>query len=91
MKICLIGNNLTSLILANILSKKNIYCEIYYIKSIKNNLNTRTLGISDNNLKYLLNYFKTFNFSLKSLNPIALFTYKGNGTFYAFKIKKALF
>ena len=67
MKICLIGNNLTSLILANILSKKNIYCEIYYIKSIKNNLNTRTLGISDNNLKYLLNYFKNI---LNKTNPI---------------------
>ena len=35
MKFCIIGNNLTSLILAYILSKKNIHSEIYSIKSSK--------------------------------------------------------
>ncbi len=58
MKICIIGNNLTSLILASILSKKNFFIEIYSIKGKELNFSTRTLGISSYNLDYLENYFK---------------------------------
>ncbi len=67
MKVCLIGNNLTSLILAHILSKKNISSEIYCTKSHKNIFRTRTLGITENNIKYLNKYFKEIS---KKINPI---------------------
>ena len=60
MKICLIGNNLTSLILAYILSKKKIYVEIYTLKTPMHNFKTRTLGISKNNLKFLKVILKIF-------------------------------
>ncbi len=67
MKVCLIGNNLTSLILAYILSKKNFDSEIYYIKSSKSKFKTRTLGITDHNLEYLNKYFKNI---YKKTHPI---------------------
>ena len=67
MKICLIGNNLTSLILAHILSKKNFDVEIYSIKSKKRSYKTRTLGISDSNINFLENYLKNIS---KKTNPI---------------------
>ncbi len=67
MKVCLIGNNLTSLILAYILSKKNFDVEIYSVKSKKRSFKTRTLGISDSNIKFLEMYLKGIS---KKTNPI---------------------
>tara|TARA_B100000427_G_scaffold271593_1_gene238622 strand:- start:655 stop:1752 length:1098 start_codon:yes stop_codon:yes gene_type:complete len=67
MKVCLVGNNLTSLILANILSDKNIYTEITSINNPKSNFKTRTLGIANSNLLYLKKYFKNIE---KNTNPI---------------------
>jgi len=68
MKVCLIGNNLTSLILAYILSKKNFHVEIHSVESSKYNFKTRTLGITNYNLNYLANYFKNIS---KKTNPIS--------------------
>ena len=70
MKICLIGNNLTSLILANILSEKKFHTEIYYIKSKKSNYRTRSLGITNHNLNYLNNYFKNISKQTQPINEI---------------------
>ena len=72
MKICLIGNNLTSLILAYILSKKNFFIEIYSIKSNKLKFKTRTLGIANYNLKYLNNCFKDILRITKPINEIKI-------------------
>ncbi len=70
MKVCLIGNNLTSLILGYILSKKKIYSEIYSKNNHKYNFKTRTLGISEYNLKYLTKFFKNIPNHTKSINEI---------------------
>ena len=67
MKVCIVGNNITGLILANILSAKNISTEIYSIKNHKLNFNTRTLGIANSNILYLKNFFKNLE---KKTNPI---------------------
>ena len=67
MKICLIGNNLTSLILANILSKKNFIVEIYSLKSSNPKFKTRTLGITNHNIKYLSDFFPNI---YKITNPV---------------------
>ena len=67
MKVCIIGNNLTSLILASILSKKNFFVEIYSIKGKELNFKTRTLGITSYNLDYLRKYFKGIS---KKTHPI---------------------
>jgi len=70
MKVCLIGNNLTSLILANILSKKNFYTDIYYSKLSKTNYKTRALGITEYNLNYLKKYFKNISKKTYSIDQI---------------------
>ncbi len=67
MKICLIGYNLTSLILAQILSEKKFHIEIYSSKSFRYNYKTRSLGITNYNTKYLSYYFKNIS---KKINPI---------------------
>ena len=54
MKICLLGNNLTNLVLANILLKKKINVDI--ISKVKPSLLTntiRTIAISNDNYKFL--------------------------------------
>ena len=69
MKICLVGNNITSLILAYILSKK-IYSEIYSVKSNKVNFKTRTLGLTENNIKFLSNYFNNISKRINQIKEI---------------------
>ena len=67
MKICIIGKNLTSIILAGIFTKKKFNTTIYYNKDSQKNFQTRTLGITQNNLEYLETYFKNL---FKNTNPI---------------------
>ncbi len=57
MKVCLIGNNLTSLVLANILSEKEFDCSIYSLTKKNVNFPSRTLGITNYNFKFLKKYF----------------------------------
>ncbi len=64
MNICLLGNNLTNLVLANILLKKKVNVDIislYPKYSLKNTI--RTIAISDDNYKFLNENIK----SLKNL------------------------
>ena len=72
MNVCLIGNNLTSLILASILSKKNFYIQIYSSKTKKYKFKTRTLGITDHNLNFLNNYFKNIANNTNLINEIKI-------------------
>ena len=54
MKICLLGNNLTNLVLANILHKKKINVDIIYQpKSLSLRNTIRTIAISNDNYKFL--------------------------------------
>jgi len=53
MNICLIGFGIPSLILANILAKKNIKISIFDEEKTKNNFSSRTIGITKNNIDYL--------------------------------------
>ena len=77
MNICLIGFGIPSLILANILAKKNIKISIFDEGKTKNNSSSRTIGITKNNIDYLkkekiiirnkawkINNIKIFNESL---------------------------
>ena len=77
MNICLIGFGIPSLILANILAKKNIKISIFDEGKTKNNFSSRTIGITKNNIDYLekekiiirnsawkINNIKIFNESL---------------------------
>jgi 2-octaprenyl-6-methoxyphenol hydroxylase len=55
MKVCLIGDGLVSLTLANVLIQKDLFVDIYSVK--KNNFNdqSRTLGISKSNIDFFNN------------------------------------
>ena len=77
MNVCLIGNNLTSLILAKILSKKNFHVEIFSTNSSKIKFQTRSLGISEYNLKYLDNYFNNISKQAKKISQIKVLIKNG--------------
>ena len=62
MNVCLIGNGISTLILANVLANRNIKVSIYQEDQRKKKLITRTLGISKNNFNYLI---KALTFHLK--------------------------
>jgi len=54
MNVCLIGNGISTLILANVLANRDIKVSIYEEVERKKKLITRTLGISKNNYSYLI-------------------------------------
>ena len=63
MKVCIIGNNLTSLALAKALINKEIFVDIFY-KNKKINIDkTRTIGLSRSNINY-------FNKNISNINKI---------------------
>ena len=53
MKICLIGQNLTNLILASVFEEKKINVDIYLNKKFKNIKTNRTIALSSENFDYL--------------------------------------
>ena len=57
MKICIIGGGLTSLVLAESLSKKGVDIDLIIKNKKKSQKNSRTLGISSENLNLLKNLF----------------------------------
>ena len=73
MNVCLIGNGISTLILANVLANRNIKVSIYEETLPKKKLITRTLGISKNNFDYLLK--EKINIKKKSwpINKIKIF------------------
>ncbi len=66
MKICLIGNNLTSVILARILSTKKLYIDVFSTNLSDKKFKTRTLGLSAQNYDFL----NSFNKDLKKKTNI---------------------
>ena len=70
MRICLIGKNLTNIVLARILANKKLTIDIIYNSENKNNFNSRTIGISKSNFDFLLNYekkLKVFSWPVKKI------------------------
>ena len=55
MKVCIIGNGLVSLTLANVLIQKDIFVDILRAKKRNNYDQSRTLGISKSNINYFNN------------------------------------
>ena len=73
MNICLIGNGISTLLLANAIANRNVKVSIYGDDQPKKKLFTRTLGISKNNINFLLN--EKINIKRKSwpINKIKIF------------------
>ena len=55
MRICLLGNNLTNFVLANVLANKKLNVDIFYTQNLilRKNESSRTLAISSDNYVYL--------------------------------------
>ena len=73
MKICLIGQNLTNLILASVLEEKKLKVDIYLNKKIQNIKTNRTIALSSENFDYLKFVTKSIIISWKS-KEIKIFT-----------------
>ena len=73
MNICLIGHGIPCLILANILSNKNIKISIFDDKNYKNKFNTRTLGITKNSIDFLKKQKINLKNNIWSINNIKIF------------------
>ncbi len=53
MKVCILGNNLSSLALAKALTNKNIYVDLWNQKKINRPDKSRTIGISKSNIDFI--------------------------------------
>ena len=73
MKICLIGLNLTNLILANVFEEKKLNVDIYLNKKIQKIKTSRTIALSNENFDYLKFLTKSSIVSWKS-KEIKIFT-----------------
>ena len=73
MKICLIGLNLTNLILAKVFEEKKLDVDIYSNKKIQNIKTNRTIAISSENFDYLKSFTQSSIMSWKS-KEIKIFT-----------------
>ena len=68
MNICIIGTNLTSLILSKLLINNGLLVSIFSFNDNKYNLSSRTIGISRDNINFINN--KIINLKKKNLCKI---------------------
>ena len=73
MKICLIGQNLTNLILASVFEEKKLNVDIYLNKKFQNIKTNRTIALSSENFDYLKFVIKSSIIPWKS-KEIKIFT-----------------
>ena len=74
MKVCIIGDGLTSLTLAKALVNRDIFVDVLYEENNKNYNQTRTLGISKSNIEFFNNYILNINKILWKIDNIKIFT-----------------
>jgi len=89
MRICLIGKNLTNLVLAKDLSNKNLKVDIICGRKKEKNFSQRTLAISKNNFNFLLKINKKMNISYWPVKKIKIYVENNNSKeLFEFKNKK---
>ena len=93
MKISIIGNNLTSLVLAKALINKNIDVQIFYESSYKNLKSNRTIAITNKNMGLLKeNSINIPKDLINFVDEISIYTENNKNTeILNFKNKKNLF
>ena len=100
MNICLLGNNLSNLVLAKNLLDREIKVDLYYKPTTEKSKTTRTIGISENNIIF----FKKNKFNLENIswkinnikvfneidNKVEILNFKSSdkAIFYLIKYKK---
>ena len=78
MKVCILGDNLTSLALAKALVKKEIYVDLFYEKKNNKIDTTRTIGISKSNVDYFNTNISNIKGMLWPIKRIKIFTENSN-------------
>ena len=76
MKVCIIGNGLAALTLANVLIKKDIYVDIYSAKNFFLYDRSRTLGISKSNIHFFKKEIINIDKILWKIRDIKVYTEK---------------
>ena len=79
MRICIIGNSLTSLTLAKALVNKEIFVDIFYKNKNINLDKTRTIGISKSNINFFNNEISKINKILWPIKKIKIFSENSRG------------
>ncbi len=97
MNICLIGNNLSNLVLAKNLLDRKINIDLFYHPTINSTKTTRTIGISENNIDFLnINNIHLSNISwpIKSIKvfnevdqKIEILNFKSSKNFFLSMVK----
>ena len=102
MKICVLGNGLSALILTKILTSKGIYVDLYISNHKTNRFVSRTIGITEENILFLQQYYpliKKYGNPIKDIKiykdqnisqEILRFHSKDKIQFYVFKYYKFL-
>jgi 2-octaprenyl-6-methoxyphenol hydroxylase len=78
MKVCLIGDGLVSLTLANVLIQKDLFVDIHSVKKNHFNEQSRTLGVSKSNIDFFNNEIMNIEKILWNIQKIKIFTDKNN-------------
>ena len=78
MRICLIGKNLTNLVLAYNLASKNLNVDIFFDKKNQIKFSQRTIGISKNNFDFLLKMHKQSKIIAWPIKNIKIYNEKNN-------------
>ena len=78
MRICLIGKNLTNLVLAYNLASKNLNVDIVFDKKKQIKFSQRTIGISKNNFDFLLKMHKQLKIIAWPIKNIKIYNDKNN-------------
>ena len=74
MKVCIIGNGLTSLTLAKALVNQDIFVDIIYQNNQKHYSQNRTIGISKSNIEYFKKNISNIKKILWKIKNIKIFT-----------------
>ena len=78
MKVCILGDNLTSLALAKALVKKEIFVDLFYEKKNTKIDSTRTIGISKSNIDFFNREITNIKKMLWPIKKIKIFTENSN-------------
>jgi 2-octaprenyl-6-methoxyphenol hydroxylase len=78
MKVCIIGDGLVGLALANVLIQKELFVDIYSVKKNHFNDQSRTLGISKSNIEFFNNEIMNIEKILWNIQKIKIFTDKND-------------
>ena len=74
MKVCIIGDGLVSLSLANVLINNNIFVDIFFKQKIKKKNKNRTIGISESNVEFFNENILSIEKLLWNIDKIEIFS-----------------